>query len=255
MRPLINIVVVLSLLYAGICAALFIFQRSLIYFPQPSSNPGQTLAMTVPSANLLVSLRPRPGGGAVLYFGGNAEDVSASMPQLAAVWPDRSLYAMHYRGYGGSSGSPSEEALQADARALFDEAVKTHPDITVVGRSLGSGIAIALAASRPVRRLVLVTPYDSIEDIAAGQFGWLPVRWLLRDRYRSIDLAPHIAVPTVLVQAEFDTIIPAPSTARLLAAFRPGVASLRTIRGAGHNDIGGAPGYLEAIREPGSPRP
>ena len=167
-------------------------------------------------------MRPRPGAAAVLYFGGNAEDVSASLPQLAAAYPGHALYLMHYRGYGGSGGTPSEAALQADARALFDAVVKSHPDITLIGRSLGSGIAIDLAASRPARRLVLVTPYDSIENIAASQFRWLPVRLLLRDPYRSAAVAPRIAVPTVLVQAEFDTIIPAASTARLLAAFKPG---------------------------------
>ena len=247
MRPLINLFILLTVLYAGICAALFLFQRSLIYFPQARGHATDTIKLAAPGAELVVSVRPRPGAAAVLYFGGNAEDVSASLPQLAAAYPGHALYLMHYRGYGGSGGTPSEAALQADARALFDAVVKSHPDITLIGRSLGSGIAIDLAASRPARRLVLVTPYDSIENIAASQFRWLPVRLLLRDPYRSAAVAPRIAVPTVLVQAEFDTIIPAASTARLLAAFKPGMAVLRTIRGAGHNDIGDAPGYLEAI--------
>ncbi|MDB5963104.1 MAG: PhoP [Massilia sp.] len=247
MRLFTSLVILLLILYAGLCLAMFLFQRSLIYFPQGRSQPAETIILPVAGAELVITHHPQPGPSAVLYFGGNAEDVSASLPTLSAAYPGHSLYLMHYRGYGGSGGAPSEAALQADARALFDKVAATQPEITLVGRSLGSGIAIALAASRPARRLVLITPYDSIEDLAAAQFPWLPVRWLIRDRYRSIDAAPRITIPTVLVQAEHDTIIPPAHTQRLLDAFPANTARRVLIAGAGHNDIDQAPGYLEAI--------
>jgi pimeloyl-ACP methyl ester carboxylesterase len=166
---------------------------------------------------------------------------------MADAFPRYALYALHYRGYGGSSGQPSEAMLHADALALFDKVRADHAEIALVGRSLGSGVALRLAARRPVSRLVLVTPYYSIVEIAARQFPYFPVRWLLTDRFESWRYAPAIRVPPLLVQAEFDEVIPADSTARLNAAFAEGVASLVVIPGAGHNTIDSTPRYVEAM--------
>jgi pimeloyl-ACP methyl ester carboxylesterase len=237
--------------YAGVCAALFVFQRSLIYFPQPSASADEstTFALSVPDARLLVSFREHAGPKALIYFGGNAEDVSQSLPSLAQAFPDRAIYLLHYRGYGGSSGSPSEEALQQDAQALFDKVHVAHADIAIVGRSLGSGVAVRLASQRPASRLVLVTPYDSIQELAAAQFPYVPVRWLLTDKFESSRYAPLIRVPTQLVAAEFDEVIPRQRTERLHASFARGVASLAIVAGTGHNTISGSPQYLEVLRQ------
>jgi pimeloyl-ACP methyl ester carboxylesterase len=133
--------------YIGLCAALFRFQRSLIYFPQPDSgNNGATMALLAADARVLVSVRPKDGPLAVIYFGGNAEDVSINMPGFAAAFPDHAIYLLHYRGYGGSSGRPSEKALFLDALSLFDIVRATHPTIDIIGRSLGSGIAVYVAS-------------------------------------------------------------------------------------------------------------
>src|SRR5260370_41081884 len=105
------------------------------------------------TAQVLVSTRPKDGSHALIYFGGNAEDVSLNMPSLSAGFPDSAIYLLHYRGYGGSSGRPSEGALFADALTLFDQVHSKHPDVDVVGRSLGSGIAVYVASLRPVTRL------------------------------------------------------------------------------------------------------
>lgn len=250
MRFVILLFALSVLVYLGICAALFVFQRSLIYYPQPqlTTGPSATMELAVADASLVVSVRSHDGPKALLYFGGNAEDVSSNLPSFSQAIPDHALYLLHYRGYGGSSGTPSEEALQRDALALFDRIHRDHPDIAVVGRSLGSGIAIWLAGQRPVTRLVLVTPYDSLQDLAASHFPYLPVRWLLRDKYESSRYAPSIRVPTLLISAEHDEVIPSASTARLLAAFAPGVAALEVIAGAGHNTLSNRPQYLEAVR-------
>lgn len=245
--PLLSITLVL---YAGACIALFAFQRSLLYFPQPRAfgGPADTQILKAAGADLVVSVRPRAGPKALLYFGGNAEDVSASLASFAGAFPDYAIYMLHYRGYGGSSGKPTEQSLHADAGALFDKVRLDHPEIAVIGRSLGSGVAVRLATGRPVSRLVLVTPYDSIQEIAAQQFPYFPVRWLLTDKFESWRYAPTIRVPTLLLQAEHDEVIPGTSTERLHAAFASGVAARVIIRGAGHNTISDSPQYLDAIR-------
>lgn len=250
LRLAVLIFAIVLVFYAAACIALFAFQRSLIYFPQPASfdSAANTMILTVEGADLRVSVRPHPGPKALIYFGGNAEDVSASLASFAAAFPDYAIYLLHYRGYGGSSGKPSEELLYSDAQALFDKVRRDHPDIALVGRSLGSGVAVRLATARPAARLILVTPYDSIQEIAARQYPYFPVRWLLTDKFESWRYAAAIRVPTLILQAEHDEVIPAASTARLHAAFADGVASLVVIRGAGHSDISTTTQYLERIR-------
>jgi pimeloyl-ACP methyl ester carboxylesterase len=238
-RRMVTLVVVLASAYLGLCVLLFLLQRSLIYFPQPRSigSGATTLTLAVEGAQVLVTTRPHDGPNALVYFGGNADDVTWSLPDLGAAFPDHALYLMHYRGYGGSSGTPTEAALFADAVALFDTVRAGHEHIVVIGRSLGSGIAVHLASVRPVARLVLVTPYSSLQDIAARQFPLFPVRWLLRDKYESWRYAAHVTAPTLLVAAEHDEVIPRSSTESLHQSFRAGVASLKIIAAASHNTI------------------
>ena len=248
-RTVISSVVVVALGYLALCTFVFVLQRQLIYFPTPRPPGGgpSTLTLNVDGTRIQVTLRPRRGTQAILYFGGNAEDVTYSLDHLAAAFPQHALYLMHYRGYGGSEGRPSEAGLMADALALYDHVRADHPDIVVVGRSLGSGIALPLAAARPVARLVLVTPFDSLLALARRQFPFLPVRWLLLDRYESWRQAPKIDTPTVVIAADHDEIIPRARTLALLGHFRPGVATLQVLDGTGHNTISDSPGYLPLL--------
>ena len=250
MRIFLTLITVAAALYIAACAALYFFQRSLIYYPQPLANSAAASRMTLRSGevDLVISIRERAGPAAVIYFGGNAEDVSGSLPELSQAFADRALYLMNYRGYGGSAGSPSEAALHDDALALFDMAGRNHQDIVVVGRSLGTGIAVRLATQRRVSRLVLVTPYDSLQELAAVQFPLFPVRWLLEDKYESDRHAPGIAAPTTIVLAEHDEVIPRASTERLFRRFAPGVARLTVVPGTGHNTVSNHPLYLELLR-------
>ncbi|NUT79141.1 hypothetical protein HNO86_29270 [Pseudomonas sp. C1C7] len=250
-RTLVLPVVLLAALYLALCAALFVFQRALIYYPQPRGDTSAPLlSLTVDDVQVNVSTRPYNGPKALIYFGGNAEDVSRSLPSFAKAFADRALYFMHYRGYGGSGGSPSEEAIARDAMALFDKIYAEHPQIVLVGRSLGSGVAVRLASVRPVTELLLVTPYNSLEELATRQFRMFPVHWLLTDKFESWRYAEHISVPTQLIAAEDDEVIPASSTRRLLSHFQEGVATLRVIAGTGHNSISDSPEYLKALKAP-----
>ncbi|MES2945784.1 MAG: alpha/beta hydrolase [Pseudomonadota bacterium] len=239
-----------TIIYLAICAALFWWQRSLIYFPQPRSisGPANTLILKTADAELVVTVRHHDGPKALIYFGGNGQDVSASLPSFDQAFPDRAIYMLHYRAFGGSTGSSTEENIAQDALALFDRVRAKHADITLAGRSLGSGVAIRLASQRPVSRLALITPYNSIEEIAAGQFPYIPVRWLLKDKFESWRYAKNIRVPTLLLAAEADEMIPAASTQRLLTNFAPGIARLVVLQGEGHNTLSENRQYLEALR-------
>ena len=249
-RPLLNLLLLAVLVYAALCAALFVFQRSLIYFPQPGAAPraSTTLRLPTPAGDVLATVRSHNGPNALIYFGGNAEDVSYSVPGFATAFPDHALYFLHYRGYGGSAGSPSETALVEDGLALFDKVRAQHPHIVVVGRSLGSGVAVQVASQRPVARLVLVTPFDSLEDLAASHYPIFPVRWLLRDTYRSSDFAPRVTAPTTIIAAEHDEVIPRASAELLFTRFAPGIATIEVLPGMGHNTIEQSSRYWGVLR-------
>lgn len=247
---LINLLACIVFAYTAVCIVLFVFQRSLIYIPQARavSAPASTMTLLVEDASLVVSARPHDGPKAIIYFGGNAEDVSINLPSFAQAFPDHALYFLHYRGYGGSTGTASEEHNRLDALALFDKIRAQHSDIAIIGRSLGSGVAVRLASQRPASRLILITPYDSLAEIAAAQYPFFPVQWLLRDRYDSGKYAPTITTPTAIIAAENDETIPIASSKKLFNRFKTGIASMQIIPNAGHNTIFDSDQYLPAIR-------
>ena len=236
--------------YFGLCLMLFAFQRSLIYYPQPRQNTAgiTLLALQSQGQSINVSTRPRDGDAALIYFGGNAEDVSLDMPDYAAAFPDRAIYLMHYRGYGGSSGKPAEKGIVSDALALFDLVHGQHSKVILIGRSLGAGVAIQVAAARPAERLVLVTPFDSLKDPAYKAYPYLPCGLLLVDKYESWRYAPKIQAPTLILAAGNDEIVPASSTERLRTRFQSGLVHYVVIPGAGHNTISEASNYMSLIQ-------
>lgn len=243
-------VISVATLYLGLCCLLYVSQRSLIYYPQPRLNTDSML-MTLPvgAAQVHVSTHPQAGNRAVIYFGGNTEDVSQDVPNLANVFPDAAIYTLHYPGYGGSSGSPSEQAIFTDALALFDKVAAQHPDIILIGRSLGSGVAVWVASQRPTECLVLVTPFDSFADPASAQYRIFPVRWLLRDKFESWRYAPTVTAPTHIIVAGDDELVPRSSSDRLRTRFRHDLVSYTVIPGYGHNTIQEDPGYWALLSQ------
>ncbi len=246
-----SLVALLLALYLILCAALFVFQRSLIYFPQAGSmdSAESRMTLTMPDADIRVSVREHSGARALIYFGGNAEDVSRNLPAFAETFPDYAIYLLHYRGFGGSGGSPSEEANARDALGLFDQVFSRHPQIALIGRSLGSGVAVRLASQRPVTRLILVTPFNSLQELAVRLYPWVPVKWLLKERYESGKYAEHIRAPTLLLAASDDEVVPRGSSERLLRSFPDGVATLKVVAEATHNTISERPQYLQWMKE------
>ena len=252
MKAWLLIGVCIGLIYAALCVLIYRIQDRLLYYPsQELERPGaRVLRLTFGDTTLRIwELHPE-ARDALIYFGGNAERVGANLPDFDTAFPDRAVYLMNYRGYDGSGGRPSEAALISDAEHLYDWVAAHHPRIAVIGRSLGSGVAVALASTRPVERIVLVTPYDSIANVAADHFWWLPARWLVRDRYNSLPRLAHVTAPLLVVVAERDEVVARARTSALIAAI-PSAAHHRVLvlPGATHNDIGVFPEYLPSLKQ------
>lgn len=237
------------LAYAGFGIFLYFAQRSFMYMPVAENPAADTPFeyVDVDGERLKVWVVGAPGDHAVIYFGGNAEDVYYNADDFSRHLPGHAVYLVNYRGYGGSSGSPSEAALFADALRLFDWIEQRHANVAVIGRSLGSGVATYLASRRPVTRSVLVTPHDSALAIARRMYPWYPVGWMLKDRYESVAHASTVAGPVLLVLAEHDTLIPNEHSYRLADAFEDQAVDTVVIDGAGHNGISGHQRYWQAV--------
>jgi uncharacterized protein len=184
----------------------------------------------------------------VIYHGGNAEDLAG---HCETFWNGLDCNALffNYRGYGQSEGEPGEEAMVSDAIALYDlfrEESGTPPEnLFLMGRSLGTGVAIQVAAARPAAGVILVTPYESIAAIARFQYPWLPIERILRHPFRAIDHAPTVDMPALVLLAEYDEVIPVESGRKLGEALG-GPKEILTLP-AGHDDIHHHPDYFKAI--------
>lgn len=187
----------------------------------------------------------------VIYFGGNAEEVSW-MAEMSVKFPGWALLAVNYRGYAGNPGQPGEAAMVADAVALYDWAA-TRADVdpqrvVAIGRSLGSGVAVRLAAARRLAGVVLVTPYDSLRAVAQRLYRFVPVGLLLRHPFDSLAHAGRIDTPMLALVAAEDTLIPPDHARRLFEAWR-GPRTWALIPRADHDSIDGAAGYWRAIAD------
>ena len=181
-----------------------------------------------------------PDAPVVIYFGGNADEVSRYLDRFASLTCCSALL-VNYRGYGESGGEPSEAALRADGVALYDAAqrIRGAPGPTVLfGRSLGTGVAISTAVERAASALVLVSPYDSIAAVGRDAYPYVPVRLLLKDKFDCLDLAARIVVPVLAYVAGNDTVIRPVRSTNLIAALA-GKVDAFTVPGADHNTLFG----------------
>ena len=251
MRTVVSLLVIAAVVYLGLCAYMYAMQRAQIYFPVPETRhpDAQALWLESEGERIKVWVVARPGARALLYFGGNAEDVAGNIAEFSAAFPDHSLYLVNYRGYGGSNGQSSESAFFVDAIAVYDLVRTQHPDIAVMGRSLGSGVAVYVASERPVDRLVLVTAFDSLVNVARAHIRFLPVGLLMRDRYDSASRAPAVKAAVLVVVAGDDEIIPRARSEALAKAFPVSQVRIEVVPGVGHNTLDLSPEYLRAVRE------
>lgn len=221
-RTVLKLLVLLVLAYAAGVILLYARQRSLMYFPQATRTAATDADFALDSDGLhLRGWVVNPGQPkSILYFGGNAESVERNRDDFARWFPGSTVYLLPYRGYGANPGTPDERGLYRDALALYDRVHAQRPDapIAVIGRSLGSGVAAYVAAQRPVARLALITPFDSMADVAQAHYPWLPVRWLVQDRFDSVAHLAEYRGPVLVVRAGRDAVVPPANTQRLIAA-------------------------------------
>lgn len=245
----------------GFPVLIYFLQERLIFFPQPltadplKANTGAAIEEVTLVATdgaslhgwLMKASATQAPAPVLIYFGGNAEEVSwlASTAGQYAGW---SLLMMNYRGYGRSEGKPGEAELFADALQIYDYAVRRAAGgrVALMGRSLGSGVAVYVAALRPVAGVILVSPYDSVESVAKGIYPFLPISLMLKHRFDSLSRAPGIKAPLLCLVASGDRVIPRPHSERLYAAWG-GPRQWREFRRADHDSIAGEPDYWRAI--------
>jgi len=243
------VVLIGAIAYGGICGLLYVKQRDLLYFPTPDVKLANNEHITLLNSqqSLKIWLLNKAKSRAIIYFGGNAEGVEVNISLYKDLFPEYTVYLVNYRGYGGSSGHPSEKAIFSDALHLYDHIKEQHSSVALIGRSLGSGVATYLAANRKIERMVLVTPYDSIVNVAQHTYTMLPVSWLLQDRYDSAAVAAKVSAATLLIMAEHDEMIPRSSSETLAAAFPADIISTSVIADHDHNSLSTDPEYNKIL--------
>lgn len=246
------LLVILGIAIVYVAAGIFLFvkQRSFIYFPTPAvphnyeqlffENDGETISVFVLN---------KGNENAILYFGGNSETVADSVPEFTTAFPSYTVYMVNYRGFGESTGTPTELGLRSDALYIYDKVAAMHDEVKVIGRSLGSGVASYVGAEREFEKLVLVTPFDSIRHLGQRRFKVFPMSLLLKDGFDSASRVNRFTADVLILNAEHDAVVPKIHTDAFAAAFTEKPPQVELIAGSAHNDISSFQPYYELIRE------
>lgn len=236
------------LIYGVLCLVMFLAQRKLQYFPDRTAMPslsalglplGQVQMLSTADGENLVTwwLPPSdPSQPVFLYLHGNGANLVNRAERFRRLTADGAgLLAVSWRGYGGSSGSPTEAGLMQDAQAAYRALAQRVPPqrVVVFGESLGTTVAVMLARQQPVAALVLDSSFSSALAVAQGAYPWLPVSWLLRDTYRADLAAAAVAVPVLQVHCTDDPVTPL-RFARQLNGLLPGRQDIVLVQGRCH---------------------
>ncbi len=242
------IAIILAAGYLAVAAVMFFAQRALMYLPEtvrtvPAAAgfaQAEEVVLDSGAEKIIVwHVPPRAQKAVIIYFHGNGGALRHRIPRFRALAADGfGLIAVSYRGYGGSTGQPTEAGLIEDARAAYAFAAARYPAgrIVVWGESLGTGVATALAAEKPVSRLILESPFTSTVDIAAAQYWFLPVRFLMKDQFRSDLRIARVTAPVLIMHGDADRTIPIAYGQRLFALI-PGRKKMVRFPGGSHNDL------------------
>lgn len=254
-----SVLAVLGLGYAGIVALLYLLQTSLVfpgtYLPSYRLNsprePGRLELPAGDGAILHGMWFPGARGDAdmLIGFGGNAQDAEVLGQDLAADFPDLNVVVFHYRGYGPSTGKPSEAALLADALAIYDEMVaQIRPArVYAIGISLGSAVAAYLSKERPLAGVLLITPFDSVEAIAKESYFWVPVGLLLQHRFPTAAFMTGNPTPAAVIAAAEDRVVK-PHRTQALVARLENLVFEATLQDAGHETLYQLPAYDSTLQ-------
>ncbi|MFN3077859.1 MAG: alpha/beta hydrolase [Alphaproteobacteria bacterium] len=270
-RRLLAVAAIAAGSYGLVVGTMFSQQRSMFYFPTgdiptpgAAGVPEMTEVRLATTDGLVLRAWWRPPGmgqPTLVHFHGNAGNIGHRARRMRPFLDlGLGVLQVEYRGYGGNPGMPTEAGLYADGRAalafLADAGIP--PETWVIhGESLGTGVAVLLAfeqatatPSRPVRAVILEAPFDSLVKVAEAKFPWLPVNWLLKDRYESVERIGAIRTPLLIVQGDADDVIPITHGRRLFEAAAEPKRAVWLV-GAGHNDVfesGGAEAVLSFLR-------
>ena len=229
---------------------LYVNQRDFLYFPTEDKVSGyDSMIFQNEGASIHVIVLNKGHKNAILYFGGNAESMAGSSDYIAKQFPNFTVYLMDYRGYGSSTGSSSEKGLYSDALKLYDIVSPKHQRISIGGRSLGTGVATYVASKRKVSKLALITPYDSIVNVAKCIYPMYPVSLLLEDVYDSVSRVKDIQAKTLIVIAQNDKVIPRQNTQKLIDAFDADMLEVIVIQNRGHIDISSDKRYYKIMQD------
>jgi len=207
-------------LYVGTAAILYFTQRSMMYFPDPvHTSPAQAgmpeaqeveLKAADGEYSLVWHVAPRENRPVILYFHGNGGALRYRVERFHKLIRDGvGLVALEYRGFGGNGGTPTEAGLIADAEAAYAFAAARYPakQIVLWGESLGTGVAVALAAQKPVGRVILEAPFTSAAAVAAERYWYMPIRLLMKDQYRSDERIGQVTAPVLILHGVHDHVI------------------------------------------------
>ncbi len=248
--------------YLGIAGFVWLTQERMIFYPQPVRTAPRApdgwsyeeVRLTASDGAVLAGVLVRPRSSrtpVVVYFGGNAEEVTGSAEGAARAYGDRAVLLMNYRGYGTSGGKPTERSLVADGIEIVKWArLRGDLDgqrVALHGRSLGAGVAVQVAAATGPACVILTSPFDSALEVAKSFYPWLPVELLLRHRFDSMAHAPRLTMPVLVMAGEADTLITADRSRRLAQRWA-GPATYVGLPGMGHGDVSIHPRYLDSLR-------
>jgi len=230
MSALAWLILIAIALYSGVLALMYAFQRALIYFPDRQRTPpgqaglpqAQELRLESIDGERLIAWHVPPLGDrpVILYLHGNAGALNLRAGRFEwLIAEGDGLLALSYRGFGGSSGQPSEQGLINDGLAAYDFAAARYPARRIVlwGESLGTAVAVAVAAERKVGGVILDAPFTSIADLGAAAYPFAPVRWLIKDSFHSDRRIAQVSAPLLVMHGERDTIVPIRFGERLFA--------------------------------------
>ncbi|MCD4667657.1 MAG: alpha/beta hydrolase [Sulfurimonas sp.] len=229
---------------------LFIKQDNFLYFPtQKAESTYKKEIFTNEKESISTTVLNIGQNKAIIYFGGNAENVDNNINNFTEIFKDYTVYLVKYRGYGKSTGQPTEQALYSDALNIYDSIKNKYLNISVIGRSLGTGVATYLAAKRNIHKLALITPFDSMESVAQKQFPIYPMSLLLKDKYKSIDRVNKIKAKTLILMAQNDQVIKKEHTENLANKFPVSQITIEIIGNENHNSISSNKLYYTLLKK------
>jgi uncharacterized protein len=244
--------------YAALATTIYFAQRSLMYFPDTAHvlpaaaglPEAEEVPLTAADGVRIAAWHVAPGAGkpVILYFHGNGGALRFRVERFRRLIADGiGLVALEYRGYGGLAGTPSEDGLIADAQAAYRFAATRYPaqQLVLWGESLGSGVAIAIAAELPVGRVILEAPFTSAVAVGAQYYWYLPVSLLMKDQFRSDARIRKVTAPVMIMHGVHDRVVPYAMGEQLFDLANQPKHLVRFLDG-GHEDLD-AHGALDAV--------